>query len=233
MMNSAIPIITIDGPSGVGKGTLSLILAEKLKWHLLDSGSIYRVLALFAQKQLNLSGAALDESALATLAMQLPVSFHYDAHQKLRVFLAQEEITTRIRDEDISALASKIAVFPKVRAALLQKQRDFAARPGLIADGRDMGTVVFPNAGLKLFLDASVEIRAKRRFEQLQAQGIPANIASINDELIARDARDRNRSISPLKPANDAHLIDTTDLTIEEVVHLACLYIKEKYFISL
>lgn len=210
-------IITVDGPSGVGKGTLSLELAARLGWHFLDSGAIYRAVAVYAEKQ----GVALeDETAVAALAQALPLSFNVkDA--VLEIYLGQEEVTGLIRAETTGNKASIVAKHPLVRANLLQRQRDFAIAPGLIADGRDMGTVIFPSAKLKLFLTASAEVRAKRRHKQLLESGICVNIEQILSEVEARDERDRTRSASPLIPAEDALIIDTSDLGIEEVLKIA------------
>lgn len=226
MDQKQIPVITIDGPSGVGKGTLALVLAKKFNWHLLDSGSIYRVLAFAVQQQMQSNQLNLEnEQAIIEMAQNLPIQFKSTA-TGLQIQLNQQDITQQIRTEQIGMLASKIAVYPNVRQALLQKQRDFAQFPGLIADGRDMGTIVFPEAPVKLFLDASVEARTKRRFYQLQKLNVHASIDEIYNDIVTRDERDRNRSIAPLKPAEDAYLIDTTALTIDQVIELACNYIE-------
>lgn len=222
-----IPIITIDGPSGVGKGTIALILAQKFGLRLLDSGSIYRVLAFGVQKQID-SGALNieDESAVAQIAKNLIIEF-VSTSSGLQIKLDEKDITKNIRTEAIGLLASKIAVYSTVRDALLGKQRDFAQLPGLVADGRDMGTIVFPESPVKLFLTASADARAKRRFYQLQKEDIHANLDQIYDGIVARDERDQNRVVAPLKPADDAYVIDTTTLTIEEVIDLACIYIEK------
>lgn len=210
-----IPVITIDGPSGSGKGTISKLLAQKLGWHLLDSGALYRVLALAAVKQ----GIDLgDVSALHELALNLPVEFVGLENSKSKILLDGEEITAAIRTEACSKSASKVAVIPKVRAALLERQRQFQQLPGLVADGRDMGTVVFPDAKCKIFLTASCEERAQRRCKQLQEQGISVSLRAVLQDLMARDARDKDRKVSPLKPAKDAITVDTTDLDVEEVL---------------
>ena len=210
-------IVTVDGPSGAGKGTLCYALAEKLGFALLDSGAIYRVLALAALK----SAVDLDdESGLAALARGLDVRF-LPVDGAVRVLLGGEDVSASIRTQAVAEAASRVAVFPAVRAALLQLQREFAQDSGLIADGRDMGTVVFPAAAAKLFLDASVEARAKRRYKQLQSQGIDGNFAQILAEVKARDERDRNRAVAPLKPAEDALVLDSTALSIDEVVKQA------------
>lgn len=217
----SIPIITVDGPGGAGKGTLTMRLAEHYQWHLLDSGAIYRVLAVAAQlKQISIT----DVPALESLALQLNVHFPIQ-NDLVGVILDEQDVTPLIRAETTGNLASQVAVIPEVRAALLQRQRDFAQRPGLIADGRDMGTVVFPQAQLKIFLDASPEERAKRRQIQLQNKGINARFENLLSEIQERDFRDRNRSSSPLKAADDAVVIDSTHLDIqavfEKVVELA------------
>ena len=218
-------IITVDGPSGAGKGTLCYALAEKLGFVLLDSGAIYRVTALAALK----SAVKLDdELALATLARNLDIQF-IPKNGEVEIILNNENVSGQIRTQDVADAASKIAVFPQVRAALLQLQQDFAKTDkGLIADGRDMGTVVFPNAEVKLFLDASAEERAKRRFKQLQSKGINGNFDQILAEIKERDFRDRNRPVAPLKPADDALLLDSTELSIEEVIAQALQFIESK-----
>lgn len=217
-------IVTVDGPSGAGKGTLCYALAEKLGFALLDSGAIYRVLALAALK----SAIDLDdESGLAALARGLDVRF-LPVDGAVRVLLGGEDVSASIRTQAVAEAASRVAVFPAVRAALLQLQREFAQDSGLIADGRDMGTVVFPAAAAKLFLDASVEARAKRRYKQLQSQGIDGNFAQILAEVKARDERDRNRAVAPLKPAEDALVLDSTALSIDEVVKQALDYIRTR-----
>lgn len=216
-------IITVDGPSGVGKGTLCQALAQVLGFELLDSGAIYRVLGIAAQK----SAVALeDETALAELASKLDIRF-VPEHDRIRVLLKGEEVSQEIRTEIAGNNASKVASFPKVRLALLQRQRDFSTEQGLIADGRDMGTVVFPQAQVKIFLDASSEERANRRLKQLQQKGINADYAQILTEIKERDYRDRNRTVAPLKAAEDALLLDSTTLSISEVIEKALQYIDQ------
>jgi len=204
-----IPVITVDGPGGVGKGTLSIALAQHLGWHFLDSGAFYRLLAL-AAIQLRLNFA--DETRLQALATQMVIEFKGD-----NVLLDGQDVTSSIRSEACGRLASQIAVFPLVRAAILVRTRAFKALPGLVADGRDMGTVVFPEAFLKVFLTASPETRAKRRYYQLKEAGYSVNLQSLLAEIEARDKRDQERAIAPLKQAEDAVVIDTTDLGREVV----------------
>jgi cytidylate kinase len=205
-----LKIITVDGPSGVGKGTLCERLCQITGFHFLDSGAIYRSLAYgVIREKLSLD----HETDLAALAASLPVQF-----QTGKIYYTQDDITQQIRNEEVAAMASKVAAIPSVRAALLQRQKDFAQPPGLVADGRDMGTVVFPQADLKLFLTASAQIRAERRVNQLKNQGLTANIDQIISDIEARDERDRNRSVAPLIPADDAFVIDTTLLNIKQVV---------------
>lgn len=223
-MQYVIPVITIDGPSGVGKGTLSQSLADYFGWHLLDSGAIYRVLALQALK---LDVCLDDETVLSKLALALPLTF-VTTPTGINIMLGNEAVTQRIRCEDIGNAASKIAVLSKVREALLQRQRDFKQRPGLIADGRDMGTVVFPEAVAKIFLEASAKLRAERRIKQLQKNGICVKFGEILQEIMERDDRDRNRVISPLRPASDALVIDSTSLSITDVFEKALTYIKQQ-----
>ena len=209
------PVIAIDGPSGVGKGTVARAVARRLGWQFLDSGSLYRILALAAQKA---GIAGTDAAAVAALAPRLNIKFDLQNDENERIIVDGEELSARVRAETTGALASVIAVHPQVRAALLERQRAFRQPPGLVADGRDMGTVVFPDAGLKIFLDASADERARRRLNQLRKAGIAARIAALREEIRERDVRDRNRSVSPLKPADDAVTIDTTELPVESVL---------------
>ncbi|TNH07315.1 (d)CMP kinase [Testudinibacter sp. TR-2022] len=214
-------VITIDGPSGVGKGTLCQALAQQLGFELLDSGAIYRVLGVAAVK----SAVALDdETALAALAAKLDIRF-VPENSAVKVLLNGEDVSSEIRTEIAGNNASKVAPFAQVRSALLQRQRDFSTEKGLIADGRDMGTVVFPQAQVKIFLDASSEERAKRRFKQLQQKGVAADYDQILSEIKERDFRDRNRAVAPLKPADDAFLLDSSALSISEVIEKALQYV--------
>ncbi|AOM40680.1 (d)CMP kinase [Xenorhabdus hominickii] len=216
------PVITVDGPSGAGKGTLCQALAEALDWQLLDSGAIYRVLALAAiHHQVGIQS----EDALVPLAANLDVRF-VPANGKLRVILEGEDVSNQIRTETVGNTASQAATFPRVREALLRRQRAFRIAPGLIADGRDMGTVVFPDAPVKIFLDASAEERAHRRMLQLQEKGFSVNFDALLSEIQERDFRDRNRTVAPLVPAQDALILDSTSMSIEEVVDKALIYAK-------
>lgn len=210
------PVITIDGPSGSGKGTVAGLLAKQLGWNLLDSGALYRLLAFAAGNH----GVDLtNEESLKLLAAHLDVQFIASGNgQGQRIVLEGEEVTDLIRNEQIGAGASQVASLPAVREALLQRQQAFQEMPGLIADGRDMGTVVFPEAPLKIFLTASAEERARRRYLQLKAKGDDVNLASLLDEIQARDERDTQRAVAPLKPAADAIVLDSTELSIEKVL---------------
>jgi cytidylate kinase len=210
-----IPVITIDGPSGSGKGTISQRIATRLGWHMLDSGALYRLVALAAEKR----GIALDDEVrLAELATQLDVRFHPSRSGDLEIILDNEEVSRNIRSEVCGNNASRVAALGAVRQALLARQRAFRTAPGLVADGRDMGTVVFPQADLKIFLTASAEARAKRRYKQLKEKGLSANLLGLSREIAERDERDMNRPVAPLKPAEDAVIVDSSDMTIEEVV---------------
>jgi cytidylate kinase len=217
MNKSTIPVICLDGPSGVGKGTICLAVAKKLGWRILDSGSLYRITALQVSREFpEQSIYEIDEAQLSEIALNLSVSYE-EENNELAIFLDGEDITQLIRNEKIGAQASQVAAIPMVREALLARQRAFLVEPGLIADGRDMGTVVFPQAELKIYLTASAEERAQRRYKQLKDKGIDANLSSLVEELRLRDERDMNRKTAPLKPASDAIIIDTTELDINQV----------------
>lgn len=211
-----IPVITLDGPSGSGKGTIGQLLAKQLQWHFLDSGAVYRVLGLAAQQQ-NIS--LNDVATLVSLAQQLDLKFlESEPGLPPRIQLTNQDVTDAIRTEACGNITSKISVFPEVRQALLERQRAFRQLPGLIADGRDMGTIVFPDAQLKIFLMASLEERVQRRYLQLKKKGIDVSLPALYDELAERDRRDQERLVAPLKPADDAILIDTTGSSIETVM---------------
>ncbi len=213
---SEIPIITVDGPSGTGKGTICSYLADWLQWHFLDSGALYRVLALAAEKK---GISSNDEAAIVGLAENLDVVFNVaKAGSLVDVELDGKTVTDEIRTETCGNAASVIAPIAEVRHALLSRQRAFHAAPGLIADGRDMGTVVFPDATLKIYLTASAEERAKRRYKQLKEKGISANLRDLSDAIAERDERDSTRTASPLKPAEDAIVVDTSTLDIDAVL---------------
>ncbi|MBD2810644.1 (d)CMP kinase [Xenorhabdus sp. Vera] len=221
-MAAIAPVITVDGPSGAGKGTLCQALAEALNWQLLDSGAIYRVLALAAiHHQVDIQS----EDALVPLAANLDVRF-VPANGELRVILEGEDVSNEIRTETVGNTASQAATFPRVREALLRRQRAFRITPGLIADGRDMGTVVFPDAPVKIFLDASAEERARRRMLQLQEKGFSVNFERLLSEIQERDFRDRNRASAPLVPAQDALILDSTSMSIEDVIDKALNHAK-------
>lgn len=215
MDNSLPPVITVDGPSGSGKGTISQLIAKSLQWHFLDSGLLYRVLALQSK---NKKVSETDIEKLADLAKHLPVQFvSKDLGEAAQVLLENQDVTPLLRTPECGNRASKISAFGQVREALFDRQKQFRQWPGLVADGRDMGSVIFPDAKLKIFLQASPEARAKRRVLQLQGQGINVTLAAVLAELIERDERDTQRSVAPLKPASDAWIIDTTNLSINDV----------------
>lgn len=220
------PVITIDGPCGVGKGTIAHLLSRKLHWHVLDSGAIYRALGFAAREK----GVSLDDGEqLSALAKGLDLRFRVDIPGHCRVILEGLDITSEIRQPGMDEIASKIAIFPGVRTALLPHQRAFAELPGLVADGRDMGTVVFPDATVKVYLEGSAEERAKRRHNQLIKKGINATLAQVFAELIERDTRDSSRAAAPLRPAEDAHIIDSTELTIQQVIDQILMILPEGF----
>jgi cytidylate kinase len=209
----SIPVLTIDGPSGAGKGTVSRAVAKKLGWNYLDSGSIYRSLAIASIKH----NANL-ESTLEIVAIAAGLNLEFECGDELIVKLDGEDITAQLGSEQTGSVASKIAVIPEVRSVLLQKQRDFKQLPGLVADGRDMGTVVFSEAEYKVFLTASAEERAGRRYKQLIEKGIDVNLGKIKEEIEARDRRDSEREAAPLAMAADALYIDSSDMSLEAVI---------------
>ena len=217
------PVITIDGPSASGKGTISALVARALDWQMLDSGALYRLVAYAALKH----GVPLDDvGRLEQIARELNVRFEAGGNnQETNIYLDDENVTGAIRGEDCGNAASTVAAIPEVRTALLDRQRAFQQQPGLVADGRDMGTVVFPDAILKIFLTASAEERAKRRYKQLIEKGVSVTLADLFNEIAERDQRDSQRAAAPLKPANDAVELDTTHMTISAVVdHILSLY---------
>jgi cytidylate kinase len=210
-----VPVIAIDGPSGSGKGTIAHRVASRLGFHVLDSGALYRLLGAAAKRH---AVSIENEAALEVLAAHLDVQFTVDAQGEAVILLEGEDVSREIRTEEAGRVASQVAVLPKVRNALLARQQAFREAPGLVADGRDMGTVVFPNADLKIFLTASAEARAERRYKQLLEKGFDASLAALIDDIRARDTRDTERSIAPLKPADGALVLDSTDLGIDAVV---------------
>ena len=222
-MNNQVPVVTIDGPTASGKGTICKLVAQKLGWHLLDSGSLYRLVALAALEQ---QTPLEDEESIKNIATSLDVKFEisHNNNNDIIILLSNKNVTTAIRREEVGNAASQIAVLASVRRALLVRQRAFRQAPGLVADGRDMGTVVFPDAILKIFLTASAEERAKRRYKQLSDKGIGVTLADLFADIRQRDERDMNRAASPLIAAEDAYQLDTTEMTpqvvLERVIQL-------------
>lgn len=208
-------VITIDGPTASGKGTISRLLAQRLGWHILDSGALYRLVALAALKH---SISFDDVDSLVPLAAHLDVEFIAENGDEMIILLEGEDVTLELRTEATGSGASRVAAIPQVRDALLDRQRAFRQAPGLVADGRDMGTVVFPDAVVKIFLTASAEERAQRRYNQLKDKGLSVTMRSLLDEIARRDERDQNRAASPLVPAEDAVVLDTSELSIDAVV---------------
>lgn len=235
-MDANIPVLTIDGPSGSGKGTIVQRVAQKLGWHMLDSGALYRLVAFGSQKN---HLPIENEAAIADYAKNLDVVFklvdvesnqpEMESSQELQIILEGQIVGPELRTETTGNAASKVAAMPKVREALLQRQRNFRQAPGLVADGRDMGTTIFPDAKAKVFLTASAEERAERRYKQLKSKGIGGNLAALLQDINERDERDSQRSASPLKPADDAVLIDTSDLSIEQVVEQVLAICKKQF----
>jgi len=224
LMTDLIPVLTIDGPSGSGKGTISRLVAQRLGWHYLDSGALYRAVGLAAGWE----GVDLDDhAALVRCAFDTRVEFRED-EPELRVLVNGLDATDELRTETAGAAASAIAAIPEVRAALKDRQRHFRQPPGLVADGRDMGTVIFPDAPCKVFLTASAEERAERRYKQLMEKGVSVTLAGLLREILARDARDASRAVAPLRPAEDAVRIDTTGLPIEAVVERVLALLPER-----
>lgn len=214
-----VPVIAIDGPSASGKGTIASRVAEALGFHYLESGALYRLVAL-----LSLRHGTLDEPALARLAEAMDASFRGG-----QVFLDKQDVSDDIRREDCGNRASEVARMPSVRTALLKRQRAFREPPGLVADGRDMATVVFPDAALKIFLTASADVRAERRYKQLIEKGISANLRALSRDLAQRDARDANRAVAPLAPAPDSQVLDSSALSIDEVVERIVRWCRERH----
>ncbi len=227
-MTKTAPVICLDGPSGVGKGTICLAIAAHLGWFILDSGSLYRITALQVSRQFpELDIMSINEKQIVDIAVNLSVSYQ-KKNDDLMILLDREDITELIRNEKIGARASQIAAIPAVREALLARQRAFLQAPGLVADGRDMGTVVFPDSVLKIYLTASPEERAQRRYKQLKDKGIDVNLSALVEELRLRDERDMNRKAAPLKPASDAIIIDTTTLDIEQVTNEVMYWVNQR-----
>lgn len=218
-------IITVDGPSGVGKGTIATMIAEKIGYKYLDSGSLYRSLALKLFENNNNFEEVLNN--IDTLIKNIAIRFEYEEGQKPRIFVNEEDFTDKIRTEKVALLASKIAKDKQARDMLEVYQRSYLAAPGLVADGRDMGTVVFPEANIKFYLTASVEKRAERRLNQLKDQGISANLPHLIQKLLLRDKADTERLISPLRPAKEAIIIDTSDMSVSEVFNITINIIRE------
>lgn len=223
-MTASAPVIAIDGPSGSGKGTVARRVADALGYHLLDSGALYRLTALAALRK----GIPLDDAdAVAAVARDLDIRFDSDNDGFERIWLADEDVTFEVRKESTGAGASTVAAIPAVRAALLERQRAFQRPPGLVADGRDMGTQVFPSAALKIFLTASPEERAQRRHKQLKDKGLDVSLAALSRDIEVRDRRDSERSVAPLTPAPDARILDSSGMSIKAVTKAVLDWVAE------
>ncbi len=221
-MSEHVPVITIDGPSGTGKGTITQLLAQRLGWHLLDSGALYRVVAVGIEKN-NILINEINKICDFAGAMKVAFGTQFEGS----ITLNDEEISHLARLEETAEKASKVAAIGELRAVLLQRQRDFCRLPGLVADGRDMGTVVFPSADLKIYLTASAQERAQRRYKQLINKGVGVNLRDLLQDIASRDERDANRQVSPLRPADDAVVIDTTSLTIDQVLEKVLIEVED------
>ncbi len=223
--NPEVPVVTIDGPVGSGKGTIASGLALRLGWHVLDSGALYRLVAIAAME----AGVGEDDGeSLAGIARELEFEFRFEEGRIVPI-LAGRDVSDPLRSQEVSSMASKVAVIPSVRAAIVGRQRAFLRPPGLVADGRDMGTVIFPHARVKIFLTADVQTRAWRRYKQLKEKGESVNLSRLFREMEARDKRDSSRAVAPLKPAGDAIIIDTSDLSINEVLEKVYRLVEEVY----